>query len=67
MMKPGTVTPCGRIVTRDGKLLAAGSIYVTLPEALKAHRYGWRIIAAMCDRQDRPFYTVARKATQGCP
>jgi hypothetical protein len=61
-MKPGQVAPCGRILTRDRKLLASGSIYVTLPEALKAHRYGWRIVAAHCDKDKRAYFTISRKA-----
>ena len=62
-MKPGDVTLHGEIVTRDGSLAAHGSIYVSFTQALKAHRFGWRIIEAKCKANGQMLFVIRRRPT----
>lgn len=62
-MKPGDVTLHGEIVMRDGSLLQEGAVYVSLVQALKAHRYGWRLLRAECRDHRTVDYVIRRQTT----
>lgn len=57
---PGEVTPKGDITLADGTFLEAGMVYVSLPQALKAHRFGWRIVECRAGH-DMAVYAVRRR------
>ena len=57
--RPGDVTPQGDIVCQDGVLLRAGAVYVSLVQALRAYRHGWRIRNAIC-RKNGTFFVIQR-------
>jgi hypothetical protein len=42
--KPGQVDPEGRIWTIKGEPVRSGKIWTNMTEALKAEKFGWRII-----------------------